>query len=172
MITNREFGELPVTADFNQDRLPWSETQHALAANYSSKMPPSVTMGPDVSDAPGAGLYGAPATTPGDPNAQPVRDAMANAEIIEGNAAVPATGAQSIKFLERHPSQRNLLLIRNSSASANVWIGFGSPASQNSILQLPPGTLVVFDVRVPQNDLWAIADIAGATVSWGVSTIN
>lgn len=77
----------------------------------------------------------------------------------------------SNQLLQQPVSKRNYLMFRNSSATANIFIGFGANASLDSTLKLSPGTIVLYDVVVPQNDIYVIADAAGATLSYSYSNI-
>lgn len=57
---------------------------------------------------------------------------------------------------------RNGLILRNSSATANVFVAFGNNASLQSVLSLAPGVMILFDVVVPQDDVFAVADAVAA----------
>lgn len=93
------------------------------------------------------------------------------ASLIEGNVSVGLTSAQ---FLQEPSSLRNFLGLRNASAAggANVYIGFAKDASIASWLVLLPGQLILFDVSVPQDDLYAVADAAGGLLSYAFSTFS
>jgi hypothetical protein len=61
---------------------------------------------------------------------------------------------------------RNLLILRNSSPGAQViFVSFGTNASTVSVLRLTAGQTVLFDTVVPQNEVNAIADVAGAILT-------
>ena len=92
------------------------------------------------------------------------------ANIIEGFVAV---AQNSGKFLDVPVTVRNMLFLRNASAAANIFIGFGNQASTaSSILRLTPNTIILFDTVVPQNDLYAIADAAAGFLAFGYSTTS
>ena len=79
-------------------------------------------------------------------------------------------GTTSFKFLDAPIGKRNMLGFRNASASQTVYIGFGRDATVNSWLGLSPGTIILFDTVCPQDDLYAIASAAGATLAYIYST--
>ena len=66
---------------------------------------------------------------------------------------------------------RNFLLLRNASATANIYVGFGGPATVNSTLRIAPNTVVLFDTVVPQSDLYAYADAAAGLLAYTYSTV-
>jgi hypothetical protein len=77
----------------------------------------------------------------------------------------------SFKFLDQPIGKRNLLGFRNSSTGTqNLFIGFGGNATTTSFLKIPPGSLLLFDTVVPQDDLYVIADASGALLSYAYST--
>jgi hypothetical protein len=91
------------------------------------------------------------------------------AQIISVAFSVTTT---SQRLLDQSAAWRNFLAIRNSSASANIYVGFGLDASTTaSWLRLAAGTIVLFDTVVPQDDLYFIGDAAGS-VAIGYSTTN
>ncbi len=91
------------------------------------------------------------------------------ADPIEGFIAV---GTASILIISQPPNRRNFLALRNSSTGTEViFVAFGSPASASSWLRLEPGQIVLFDVVVPQSDVWVIANAATGQVSFAHSTI-
>lgn len=69
---------------------------------------------------------------------------------------------QSYKFLESQQALRNMLGLRNPGAVGNLYIEFGNQATTSSWLQLAPGQYVLFDIVVPQDDLYVLSDNAGA----------
>lgn len=93
------------------------------------------------------------------------------ATLIEGNTGV---GLASAQFLQEPNTKRNFLGLRNASAAggANIYIGFAKEASVASWLVLIPGQVILFDVSVPQDDLYAVADAAGALLSYAFSTFS
>lgn len=106
--------------------------------------------------------------SPGGPVA--VNDAHRYANLRgEVVVSVPTTAGGSL-VLVAPDVRRNMLFIRNSSATANLYIAFGLQASTNSILYLTPNQMVLFDTVVPQDDIWAIADAASAQITIAFST--
>ena len=82
-------------------------------------------------------------------------------------------GTTSFKFLDQPIGKRNFLGFRNAStASQNIYIDFSSQATTGSWLLLAPGTTILFDTVVPQDDLYAIADAAGAQLAYAYSTFG
>jgi hypothetical protein len=82
-------------------------------------------------------------------------------------------GTTSFKFLDQPIGKRNFLGFRNAStASQNIYIDFSSQATTASWLLLAPGTTILFDTVVPQDDLYAIADAAGAQLAYAYSTFG
>ena len=79
--------------------------------------------------------------------------------------------APGILALVAPDTRRNSLIVRNTSATANIFIAFGSGASSASIIRLTPNTMILFDTVVPQDDVWAIADAASATLTIAQSVI-
>lgn len=92
-----------------------------------------------------------------------VRDPHRAAWPVELTAA-PANGVSAL-VLDQADGIRNLLMFRNASASANVYLGFGRAASTSSILALAPGDIVLFDTVCPQCEIHAMADAAGASLA-------
>lgn len=80
----------------------------------------------------------------------------------------------SVKILDQSAVTRNLLGFRNTHATIGVWIDFGSNANQNSWVYLPPGGTgaILFDNVVPQDDVYAVANAAGGTLTMIYSTFN
>lgn len=82
-------------------------------------------------------------------------------------------GTTSIKFLDQPIGKRNFLGFRNASTGAqNLYIDFNAQATTGSWLQLAPGALILFDTVVPQDDLYVIADGAGAVLAYAYSTFG
>lgn len=119
------------------------------------------------------GGMGAPSSAFGSPDAVPTRtyEPHRYAAITEGNFA-PLTTSDGEPFLTMASSRRNFLGFRNSAAAggANIYISFGREASTVSWLVLSPGQIILFDTVVPQDDVYAIADAAGASLSYAFST--
>lgn len=105
---------------------------------------------------------------PGDLSAPPIRDPHHYATLI---SLVSTVGLASLYVVGSPKGARNMLMFRNASASQNIYIDFGRDATTFSILKLAPGALVLFDTVVPQDDIYCIADAAGATLITGYSTI-
>ena len=141
---------------------PWyaPQTQIPGAQNWNRYGPGS---------APQPAAPGAPiASAPGPVAPVSITASQWYANLIEGSANV-GNGVSGI-FLAAPGMWRNYLGIRNSSATANIYVGFGINASPASWLILTPGQIVVFDSVVPQNDLYAYADAANGTISYAYST--
>ena len=102
-----------------------------------------------------------------------VRDPYHYAKIVELTAVAPdnSLGQQSVKFLDAPPGRRNYLAFRNSSAAANIFIGFGTTASLNSLIRLIPGQILILDTVIPQDDLYLLADAAAGTLIYQFSNI-
>ena len=80
-------------------------------------------------------------------------------------------GTTSIKFLDQPIGKRNMLGFRNASTAAqNLYIEFNGVATTGAWLKLTPGTIVLFDSVVPQDDLYVISDAAGGTLAYAYST--
>ena len=81
------------------------------------------------------------------------------------------TTTSSVKFLDQPIGKRNTLGFRNAStASQVIYIGFGGNASLGSWMQINPGTIVLFDSVVPQDDLYVISDVTGGVLAYAYST--
>ncbi len=83
-----------------------------------------------------------------------------------------AIGIVSTLILSQPASLRNFLGFRNASVAANIYIDYGKDASTSSWLMLTPGTIVLFDTAVPQDDVHAIANAGGGLLSWAWSNYN
>jgi hypothetical protein len=84
-----------------------------------------------------------------------------------------AVGTTSIKFLDQPIGKRNFLGFRNASTGTqNIYIDFSAQATTNSWLLLAPGTTILFDTVVPQDDLYVIADAASAQLAYAYSTFG
>lgn len=72
----------------------------------------------------------------------------------------------SIVLLEEPTSYRNFLFMRNTAASggSNIYIDFGMQASASSIIRLEPTIMILLDTVVPQDDIYAFADGANASL--------
>ena len=81
------------------------------------------------------------------------------------------TTTTSVKFLDQPIGKRNTLGFRNASTTNQViYIGFGGNATTGSWLQINPGTIVLFDTVVPQDDLYVISDVTGGVLAYVYST--
>lgn len=81
------------------------------------------------------------------------------------------TTTASVKFLDQPIGKRNTLGFRNASTSNQViYIGFGGNATTGSWLQINPGTIVLFDTVVPQDDLYVISDVTAGVLAYVYST--
>jgi hypothetical protein len=98
---------------------------------------------------------------------QDVRDTFKFASITSISTTV---GTTSIKFLDAPIGKRNFLGFRNPSTTATLYIDFNSAASSNSWLALTPGTIVLFDNAVPQDDLYVISSAAATPFAYAYST--
>lgn len=82
-------------------------------------------------------------------------------------------GTSSVKFLDAPTGRRNMLGFRNASAGAQIlYIGFNQDASATSWMALTPGTIVLFDDVVPQDDLYVVSSLAGGILSYAYSNFS
>jgi hypothetical protein len=135
------------------DRLPWDAPQ---------RMPGGPSMRKPMVD-----LNGQPVSPDQSVPTAAIGDQWHSARIVSGQALVP--NLASVKFLDIPPERRNLLMFRNYSANANVYIEFGRDASDDSVIRLTPNTMMLFDVVVPQDDVYAFGDAANAILSYAYS---
>jgi hypothetical protein len=78
---------------------------------------------------------------------------------------------ESFKFLDAPIGRRNFLGFRNASAGTQIlYIDFNSQATTSSWLALSAGTIILFDVSVPQDDLYVISSAAGGVLAYAYST--
>lgn len=83
-----------------------------------------------------------------------------------------AVGTTSTKIVDASSTFRNFLSFRNTSATAIIFIDFGADASTLSTFRLAVNEILLFDARVPQDDIYVIGDVAGSvSVSWGVISL-
>ena len=81
------------------------------------------------------------------------------------------TTTTSVKFLDQPIGKRNTLGFRNASTTSQViYIGFGGNATTSSWLRISPGTIVLFDTVVPQDDLYVISDVTAGVLAYVYST--
>lgn len=84
-----------------------------------------------------------------------------------------ATANQSVLFLPQSDAWRNMLMLRNSSAVANVYIGVGQDATTLSTIRLAAGqSIMLLDTVVPQDDLYFLGDAINVSLSCLYSTIR
>lgn len=144
------------------DRLPVQTPQFVpnLPANFPAASPIK----------PGSGGIQAPSMgVPAAPMAEPVYDAHHYANVSDLGTQLAQN--VSTQILETPAGRRNYLMIRNNSTLSNIYIGFGTQASTASTLRLEPGQIAMFDVVVPQNDIYAFADNADGFVAFSFSNI-
>lgn len=106
-------------------------------------------------------------------SAQSVFEAHRYARIVEFVSPVAVAGSALLQspIIGQSDALRNMLMLRNSSATANIYVSFGVPASLNSLIRLTPNTILLMDTVVPQDDIYAFADAASGFVVIGFSTI-
>lgn len=101
-----------------------------------------------------------------------INDPHHYAHVISAILNPVSTDAQNnAVFLNAPSGRRNMLSLRNQSATANLYVDFGKAANTLSPLKLTPGQTILFDVVVPQDDLYAFADAAAGILSYAYSTI-
>lgn len=93
--------------------------------------------------------------------------------------AVPTT---STKLVNQPPSFRTYLHLRNASGAggANIFVEFGADAVADSAgiagsgVRLEPNEQILWDAKIPQDDIYAIASAAGAllVISYSVIVIT
>ena len=144
----------PVT--YLNQREPWGVPQY---------VPPSPNNLP-VRPEPGA----APNTTQTISSGQTVdvREIYRYASVVTVSINV---GTASIKFLDAPIGKRNFLGFRNASAGTQIlYIDFNAQATTGAWLAINPGTLVLFDTVVPQDDLYVISSAASGILAYAYST--
>lgn len=134
-------------------RLPWSapSTLGPAPHNLPSRPNPTTVQQPFI------------------PDTVAVREVYRYASLQDLQVTV---GTTSFKFLDAPIGKRNMLGFRNASTSQTIYIGFGRDATTNSWLALSPGTIILFDTVCPQDDLYAVASAAGATLAYIYSTFQ
>lgn len=90
---------------------------------------------------------------------------------FNGEIAVAVPNGSAIQVAGQPSTLRNMMQMRNASATANVYVSFGGSASLNSLLKLLPGDQILYDVVCPQDDVSAYADAASALLVFAQSTI-
>jgi hypothetical protein len=102
---------------------------------------------------------------------QKVASSLAFARIID--FSLDTVEKQSKNFLNSTDAYRNYLMLRNASAAADIYIGFGTDASPRSTLKLVAGSsIILFDAVVPQDDLYYYASAAGGVLCCAYSTVK
>lgn len=97
-----------------------------------------------------------------------IRENYRYASLITASLTV---GTTSIKFLDQPIGKRNMLGFRNASTAGQIlYVEFNAQATTGTWLAINPGTLILFDTVVPQDDLYVIADAAGAQLAYAYST--
>lgn len=101
--------------------------------------------------------------------------------VIVGGSKPFSVPQVSTLIVETPPSYRTYLHLRNASGvgGANLYIEFGANAVADgagiagSGIRLEPNEQILWDDKIPQDDLYAIADAAGGllVVSFGVIAI-
>lgn len=90
--------------------------------------------------------------------------------LTPGNLDLPV-GLRSYQFIALAENERNFLMMRNNGAS-NIFIEFGRDASIYSVIRLSPNQIITFDLRVPQDDVYALSDVAGGALSYSFSQVT
>lgn len=104
-------------------------------------------------------------------DAAPVLDAHRYAWNTSRSVTLAAAG-DGVKFLEEQNVLRNFLLLRNASATANLYLDFGRQADATSAFLILPGQMILFDTVVPQDDLWVYTDAANGILRFAFSTLG
>lgn len=140
------------------DWLPWSNP------NYIPGAPHNLPARPDPAVAGSSGTAGL--VVPGD--VVNVRENYRYSSLITVSLTV---GTTSIKFLDQPIGKRNMLGFRNASTGGqDIYIEFNGTATTGAWLKLTPGTIVLFDTVVPQDDLYVISSAAGGILAYAYST--
>lgn len=104
---------------------------------------------------------------------EPIAEVFDPARFAELSGEISApVGVTSALVLIGPASLRNMLGFRNASASATaiVYVAFGGAATLNSWLYLAQNQMILFDAVVPQDDIYAISNEAGAKLTIVQST--
>lgn len=97
-----------------------------------------------------------------------IRENYRYASLVTGSYNIDTV---SVKILDQPIGKRNFLSFRNASpAGQTVYIDFNSQASTNSWLALTAGALILFDVSVPQDDIYIVSSAAGGVLAYAYST--
>ena len=111
---------------------------------------------------------GTPTAGPGAGEGQPVIDPHHYAYITEGQFNA---GLISLRMIEESPTKRNYLMIRNTSATAVIFVSFGRDATSVSPVRLSSNQMMLLDAVVPQDDVYVLSDTAATVVAYAYSTI-
>lgn len=144
------------------ERLPWNSPQSLGPGSPHNLPPPMLRPGqrqfqPVQSANPSATVGGGPAA--------PIDDRYHYAEF--NGEQVVAVGVASVSVLTEPAVRRNTLMFRNSGAT-NLFIAFGTGATTSSILRLAANEMALFDMVVPQDEVFAISDAAGGQLTIAV----
>ncbi len=144
----------PVT--YLNQRDPWGVPQ------YVPPSPNNLPVRPEPNAAPNT------TQTIGGNQTADIREIYRYASVVSVSVNV---GTASFKFLDAPIGKRNFLGFRNASPGAQIlYIDFNSQATTGSWLAIAAGTLVLFDVSVPQDDLYVVSSAAGGVLAYAYST--
>jgi hypothetical protein len=149
-------------------------------------MPPPF---PPVRPLPGLVPWGVPGTfeqLPRDPATRP-QAAIASGATVQARDAVSTkalhsyaqvngsinidVGAIPVLVLAAPQNYRNFLLVRNTGGN-NVFLDFGREATTTSPIILFANTMMLLDIVVPQDDVYALCAAGTSTLSIGFGNIN
>lgn len=91
---------------------------------------------------------------------------------FNGSNPVSVPNGSSLLVLAEPTGLRNMLMFRNASAVANIYLDFGTDAGLFSTVRLTPNTMLLYDTVVPQDDVYAYADAASAVLSYSFSNVS
>lgn len=146
------------------DRMPWNAGPQSLPVGFAPGPDTARTVFPLAGGAV-SGNPQSPLTFP-----KPTWEAEAHRYAYCSNLILPYT-QNSAMVLSSPVTYRNFLALRNLSAAQTVAIQFGSAATANSAIQLPPSSFILFDTVVPQDDMYLIGVAGAGDLSCVVSTI-
>lgn len=92
--------------------------------------------------------------------------------LFNGSNPLNVPNGGSVLVLSEPTGLRNMLMFRNASVTANIYLDFGNPAGLFSTIRLTPNTMLLYDAVVPQDDVYAYADAAGAVLSYSFSNVS
>jgi hypothetical protein len=147
---------------------------HNLPAKGALPSPSFLLGGTQLLDAPPSSPQTTNATGPAAAPSNKIFDPHHYASVITGILNPVSTLQQNAVFLNAPANRRNMLSLRNASATggANIYIDFNASAQVNSPYKIVPGQTLLFDVVVPQDDLYAFADAASGVLAYSYSTIS